>query len=185
MRSATLAALILLLPLGAHADVCEAPTSFEDLQAQIAQAEQASAERAHLFETEVLEVQATVECLTDRVTSMSAARIHALVGASRAQKGDKGSARLAFSASRVSDARYEPGDWLSGEARDLYDGTKAPSVSTSEAHAPRSGVLRFDGRTTRHRPKKLPTIFQRVDREGRTANGAYLWPDDATPWYAR
>lgn len=190
MRAALLSA-VLFLPFPAQA-APEAVCYYSAFVAELAElVDQAEAEYpkwdAGRFVELSEEIEDTIPCLEDKMTTDIAARVHRVMGLrARIVDGDTDRARLAFAASRALAPKYTfPEDIVAPGDPELIDYSAVPVALeiTERSPRPKEGNLRFDGRQTLERPITFATIFQHIDDNGMVLETVYLWPGEPLPSY--
>ena len=165
---------------------CE-PVRVDELQANLDEAQSAFADAdLDRFATAVGTVEAAMPCLVELAPPAVIAQVHRMEGMSSFFSGDRELAPQAFAAARRVEPNYRfPVDLvpIGNPLLDAYHTADPYGMPDQPVPPPSEGSVRFDGNAELMRPGGVPTLFQRVDRDGAVAATQYLWPNDPTPFY--
>lgn len=125
-----------------------------------------------------------VACVDVVLEPPTVARVHRLLGLRWFVARKDEAAAQAFAAARRADPTLRLEGLPEGHvALELFERFDPRTLRDTPVAPARTGALWFDGRKGPSRPEDVPTVMQRVDKDGVARVTAYVAPDEPLPDY--
>lgn len=189
MRLTTSTLFLLALPGLALADPadCPATSNNQDISALLDTADSAlDGADVEAFRATIERVAMDLPCMSEPISTASAARLHALQGIQQYVSGEHEPAKASFLAARTLNSAVALPGGLFPEGHEIHSAFSAGDVDAIQSlkvPGPKGQELYIDGTATREKPLDRPFIGQLADADG-IAQTRYLGVGDAVIDYS-